>query len=149
MGALCRASGHVMVAGQGPLPTPSVSGSRGLRLPARLGRLHLQRYLRKHGTRASTRVAGLGGWRERQEQREAERRQREWVETQESGLVDAESAFDIEARKCLALYQSFLASPLSRMSAAATGDGESILLTGLFGLFAALFATLVYVVLQS
>uniref|UniRef100_A0A6U1E3E1 Uncharacterized protein n=1 Tax=Tetraselmis chuii TaxID=63592 RepID=A0A6U1E3E1_9CHLO len=92
--------------------------------------------------------AGFGNWQKKRERKEAERKSREWEEVQASGRVDAESAFDIKVQKCLALYQSFLSSPVSRVSAAATGDGESILLTGLFALFTALFATVVYIVLS-
>jgi len=43
------------------------------------------------------------------------------------------------------LYQSFLTAPGRSVFKAAGGDRESMLLTGLFMLFPALFGTVVYI----
>ena len=55
------------------------------------------------------------------------------------------AAFDKQALKCLRLYQSFVMAPGKSVTKAAGGDRESMLLTGLFVLFPALFGVVVYI----
>lgn len=57
------------------------------------------------------------------------------------------SAFDNQVQKCLQLYQSFLTSPAGTIGRAVRGEREAALLTGLFALFAGLFATVLYITL--